>query len=404
MNGTYQDGRLRLVSLVSTLASISKPMLGLDQILDLAKKGDVRLYVRLPADKVAYVDELLPIVVHRRSSMYVRDMGDFTRYSPLSHQIHPEVTHVALDPDQAEELKTKRRTEDMAFGSGLSLHPNGTLAEAEWWVPCQFGASLVICPVPPESEDEKKRQRVRRNVLRNTPEDVYVDEYVLTLLQDPLATNREDPFLLRRRAPGVYVLYCAARDYYAALKAKKISFKKVQDRIVSQLRELRETDAKHAAKLINPYHKRNSGVEKEDQKTFDADILNDAEFIKKYRRSDFINDALALVLYVTNLKMDALVRSKSVEAKKHQAYKDAKRKKVQANKDAKENKLLASWDVEKIRRQAHKDAEAEMLQAHNEAVSNKPLSNEDIVKHFCDLGFYQKERNALALLVLLTRS
>ena len=135
MSGTYQDSRLRLVPLVSTLASISKPMLDLDQILDLAMKGEVRFYVRLPPDKVTYGDAFLPVITNRRSSRYVVDASWWSRYSPESSQIHPEVSHLALDLDQAEELKTSRLSVEAAFSSGLVPLPESALAQAGWWLP-----------------------------------------------------------------------------------------------------------------------------------------------------------------------------------------------------------------------------------------------------------------------------
>jgi len=310
MSDTYQDKRIRLVQLIATLANIEKPLLDLGQVFDLAMKGEVHLYVRLPPDKVAYVDELLPIVIHRRSSMYFMDMGDFTRYSPLSHQIHPEVTHVAIDPDQAGELKTKRLTSDMAFASGLSLHPESMLAQEGWWVPCQFGASLVICPAPPESEAEKKRQRVRRNVLETTPEDVYVDERITALLECPHASIDDDPYYLRNRAPGVYVLYRAAANFYEPLnKAKnheettriKSDIKLSLGRKVPKL--YTETNAAQAVKLINPRSRRGSGLSPELKKTFkpfDVDRLTKPDFKLTYMQGSFVTDALALILYTTD--------------------------------------------------------------------------------------------------------
>jgi hypothetical protein len=206
MSGRYQEQRIRLVPLVSTLKNIAKPLLELDQILDLAASGEIRLYVRIPSDKVAYVDELLPIVIHRRSSLLFRDMGDFDRYSPKTHQLHPEVTHLALDPDHAGELKTRGHTSDMAFASGLSEPIDERLAQAGWWVPCQFGKSLVVCAAPVQLEAGKWPKGVRRHWVTTEPDDVYVDACVVSLLEDPHGSVDDDPYYLRNRAPGVYAL------------------------------------------------------------------------------------------------------------------------------------------------------------------------------------------------------
>lgn len=345
MSDTHQDDRLQLVPLVATLTSIEKPLLDLGQVFDLAMKGDIRLYVRLPPGKVAYVDEFLPIVVRRQSSMYIRDMGDFTRYSPLSHQMHPEITHVALDPDQAGELKTKRVTSDMAFASGLARHPDSTLAQAGWWMPRQFGASLVICPAPPESEAEKKRQRVRRIWLKAAPEDVYVDENIVALLTDPQASSRDDPFHHRDRAPGVYVLYCAARDYRTALETKQVTFEKVQAKVAKQLPMLSDDDVPYVVKFINPGYRRNSGIPKPEQRQLDQDIIKSPDFIAKYKSARFINDSLGLVLYVTDRWLDSYTKFK-------------------------------------------------------EGITEKPQGIWDLRENFRKLGFYENELEALILLIL----
>jgi hypothetical protein len=320
MSDTNQDDRLRLVPLVATLADIKKPSLNQDQIFDLAMKGEIRLYVRLPSEKVAYVDMFLPIVNHRRSSVWMRDMGDFTRYNPLSSRIHREITHVALDCDQAGELKTgtteetktaeiKTTTED-AFASGLMQHPDDTLAQAGWLIPCEFGGSIVICPAPPESESEKKLQRVRRTSITTISEDVYVDAGIVALLTNPQASNRDDPFQYCDHAPGVYALYCAARDYHAALKEKRISFEVVQAEVAKKLPMLDDDEVLSLIKFIRPRYRRNSGVPSSKHKQFDKDIVDSPMFIARYRQQTFINDALGLVFYVTDRWLDSLNRFK----------------------------------------------------------------------------------------------
>ncbi|MDE2465022.1 MAG: hypothetical protein KGO02_15075, partial [Alphaproteobacteria bacterium] len=145
MNGANHD-ELRLMPLLAALENISKPALNLEQVLDLAMKGDVGLYVRIPPGRVAYVDPSIPVITHRRSGPYFAIDWGLSFYHPRSDRIHPEVTHLALDPDQAEDLKLRTSTDEMVFSSGLSLHPDRILAESGWSVPCQYGASLVVCP------------------------------------------------------------------------------------------------------------------------------------------------------------------------------------------------------------------------------------------------------------------
>lgn len=316
MSGTYQDSRLRLVSLVSTLATISKPMLDLDQILDLAMKGEVRLYVRVPPDKVAYVDSFLPVITNRRSSRYVVDaQWGLSHYSPEFDQIHPEVSHLALDLDQAEELKTSRLSTESAFSSGLAAHPDPKLAQAGWWLPCQFRASLVICPTSVKTGIGKRSALVRRKVLKTTPEDVYVDERVAALLEYPQESIQDDPLCLSKRAPGVYVLYCAAAKFYGALKnarnleettrAKsdlKVDLRRSVPKLYTQER------VRQAVKLINPRSRRGSGISKAAEgrravtllSPFDPDLIASTNFRLRYKSASFITDALALILYTTD--------------------------------------------------------------------------------------------------------
>lgn len=329
MSDTYQDRRVRLVPLIATLASIEKPMLDLDQILDLAKKGDVRLYVRLPDHKVAYVDAHLPVITNRRSSSFRSDaLWHLSRYWPEFGEIHSEVSHVALDPDQAEELKTNRLSAEMAFSSGLSPHPDSALAQGGWWVPCQFGASLVICPKVLETDIEKRRRGVRRNLLETTPEDVYVDERAAALLEYPQASFHEDPLYLRTRAPGVYALYRAAAKFYEPLKKAKNNVE-ATNRIKSTLKShlSREVpklytgeNLEQAVKLINPSSRRGSGLSRELKakkpfKKFDADLLAKPDFILRYRQGGFVTDALAFILYATDWWRDECTKHLATKAK-----------------------------------------------------------------------------------------
>lgn len=349
MGGANPDARLRLVPLISTFVSITKPLLELDQVFDLAKRGEIRLYVRIPPDKVAYVDGSLPIVSHRRSGTYRSDGSWYLSYYwPQSSQIRPELTHVALDPDQAEDLKREGLTSEMVFSSGLQPHPEGALAQAGWLAPCQYGTSLVICPTlpTPTSAVEKRTQRVRRSLLKARPEDILIDERVISLLQDP--SSPDDPFCHRERAPLVHALYAAAERFHGALKEKTISFEVVQDYMVDQLTELGKTDALRIAKFINPRHRRNSGVPEQAQKKFDVHVLNSSEFVSRYKREGFVNDALALIFYVTDRWLDARA-----------SFKEGARK--------------------------------------------TPPSRSYIDGEFDRLGFYQKERDALTRLVIARR-
>jgi len=309
---------LRLLSLVAAIKSVAKPALTLEQVLDLAFKEEVRLYAKLPPGTVAHVDSSIPIVTHRRSGQYQPPDQFLCRYSPRFGRIHPEVTHVALDPDQAKDLKLRTSTDEMAFSSGLSPHPDRILAEAGWLAPCQFDTSLVICPALLTNEAERRSHTVRRKRLKATLEDILVDERILSLLDGSQGSRNEDRYFLRDRSHGMYVLYLAARRHYAALKAKTVDIKVVEAEVLEQLPELGTTFVSHAVRLIKPGYRRNSGVPGKIQKPFGADVLSQPHVRRQYLQEGFITEPLALALHVTTQWLKERERYKEPPSKKGQ--------------------------------------------------------------------------------------
>lgn len=310
MSSSSHD-ELRLMPLVATLESIAKPALNLEQVLGLAMMGEVSLYVRLPPDMVAYVDTSIPIIIRRRSSTYWPPDQYLSVYSPRFGQIHPEVTHVALDTNQAEDLKLRASTDETIFHSGLSPHPDRVMGEAGWFAPCRFGASLVICP----TQAEKGRRTVRRSCLKATLEDIQVDERILGLLDGSHDSHNDDPYFLRDRSHGMYVLYLAAKRYYAALKAKTIDIKMVEAEILGQLPDLGATRVSHAVRLIDPHQRRNSGVPGKIQKPLGEGVLNQPDVRRQYLQMGFITETLALALHVTTQWLKERERCKEAPSK-----------------------------------------------------------------------------------------
>lgn len=302
-NNNHEE--LRLLSLVAAFKSVAKPALTLEQLLDLAFIGGISLYVRLPPGMVAHVDPWIPIITHRRSGPYQPPDQFMCRYSPRFGQIHPEVTHVALDPDQANDLKLRASTDETAFSSGLSPHPDRIMAEAGWLAPCQFDTSLVICPAFLTTDAERRSKTVRRKWLKATLEDIQVDERILDLIDGSQDSRNDDPYFLRDRSHGMYVLYLAARRYYAALKAKTLDITVVEAEVLKQLPELGAIRVSHAVRLIKPVYRRNSGVPGEIQKPFGADVLNQPHVRRQYLQEGFITEPLALALHVTTQWLEA---------------------------------------------------------------------------------------------------
>ncbi|BDU22238.1 hypothetical protein [Dyella sp. GSA-30] len=328
------NGRIRLVPLVATLAGISRPALDLDLVLTLALEGKVQLYARVPPDRVVYVDSTLPVTTGRRfSGPWTGVMGgDEARYTPQSDRILPDVNFLRLDGDLAEDFQMTVRwtragwASDITFPSGLQPHRRADLAKEGWLEPCEFGTALVVCPALTPEEVEQWH-RVSRKHLRVPLDDVYVDEQVTVILKYGYAPIRDASEYLYQ-VEGVYVLYCAAALFYAELKdaprgtkkntSKKTAARSTQNDIVERaaawMREklpaLGNTDAQQVAKLINPGLRRNSGVDKKDQKVFGSGVLGNAVFSTNYQQEDFVTDELALVLYVTERFLQNQAESK----------------------------------------------------------------------------------------------
>jgi len=295
-NNNHEE--LRLLSLVAAIKSIAEPALTLEQVLDLALKKEVRLYAKLPPGIVTHVNSSLSIVMLGAEMSYQISEAVALNYSFNSPHIHPEVTHVVLDPLEAETFKVWKATTAKAFISGLKSHPDSSLAKIGWLVPCQFDGPLVTCPTSPRTETEKRRGRTRSNVIEVTLDDIQVNERLLDLLDGSLRSLSDVPHFLRERTYGVYVLYCAAKQHHAALKAKTIDIKEVESEVLKRLSSLGATRVAHVVKLIRPGHRRNSGIATDNQVEFGADVLHRPNFRRKYLEVDFMTEALALVLYV----------------------------------------------------------------------------------------------------------
>lgn len=305
------DDELRLLSLTAAFACVAEPALSLEQVFDLATKGDLHLYAKLPVDMVVHVDSSLPIVTYNKAmGPRPSEAVAISRYSLHSLSIHSEVTHVALNPYQTEVLKLVSATDAMAFTAGIRPHPDNDLAQAGWMIPCQFDGPLVTCPTSPRREVEKRSGRVRAQVLKVTLDDIQVNERILDLLNGTLRSFTDVPHFLRGRAYGVYILYCAARQHYAALKVRAIDIDEVESEVLKRLPSLGATRVAHVVKLISPKHRRNSGVEEDDQVVFGADVLRRPTFRRKYLEVDFMTEALSLVLHVTEQWLDAKIEYK----------------------------------------------------------------------------------------------
>lgn len=354
MSNTHPDKRVRLVPLTHTTLGQMRPTQDIDFVLLLAARNQAKIYIKVPEGNVAFADpnysaESRPNRTKMRiSTVDSRKLAEYISMEPritysdddlpetfLDGTVHAEAAYLALGAWHAKDLSVKQYAQLDTFPSGLIPHPNSRLAKQGWLVPGHFASALRLCSaerIAGKSVISKLgttatiHRELSTSSERIEPKDILIDESVAALVEGPEASSRNDPFRYRDRAPGVYALYCAARDNHAALKAKRITFEKVQAEIAKQLPMLSEDDLPHVTKFIRPRYRRNSGISADKQKKFDNDIVKRPDFIAKYRHASFINETLALVFYVTDQWLDS-----------HTQFKEGKTAKPRGIWDVREN-------------------------------------------------------------------
>jgi hypothetical protein len=230
-----------------------------------------------------------------------------------SQRIRREMRFLALDPSQSERLRTKKMIHADRFPCGLVPHSDDELQQQGQMKLRQFASAMCLCttkqadegiiPPNPNILDAPGMYSLGwpKSSVQIEYHDIHIDERVLTLLENSEASDRDDPYHLRNRSPGVYVLYRAATRYYEPRKLGLHTREQVEAWVNKQLPALYlKTIVRHAVKLIDPNHKRGSGSPSDGQKVFDPALLSDGEFRGKYLTASFVNEALALIFYVTH--------------------------------------------------------------------------------------------------------
>ena len=313
MSDTDPQTRIRLVSLALTPSGTPRPKQDVDRAFEFAMGGEVRLYAALPPGKKTYVNPGLRVVTKSdrgHTTHKVDGSSAMADYSDRADLIQPDVTYVALDPDHVKDLRTLRRAEGSTFPSGLAPHPIEALARDGWMVPRQFPSSLDLCSAAEAAEGRTRTMADRTGGITISyptgginfePMDILVDERDIALLENQQASDRDDPYHLQDRSPGVFVLYCAAERYYEQLEREEVTREDVAMWVSKQLPDLYgKTYANRAVKLIHPDYSRTNGLLLKDQRPLDPAILSRQKFRDKYLKPTFVNEPLALTIYVTH--------------------------------------------------------------------------------------------------------
>ncbi len=340
MSEAKQDRRLRLVPLVFTEQGIPRSGQEIDLVLNWAARGKTRLYIEVPPTDVAYADPNFTAgrrpsgtemrTLSTNGSEFREHMGKpprITRHDDddsslmitLGGEVHPEVTHLALGPWHAEELRTQYRTTLNIFPASLKPHSDARLAQQGWLISSQIPSALRLCSSDRVTDgvvtsllvDQHLGSKARfHSELSSSPAVVEQKNILIdALLEDELTVKlgkpQEDPYGLRDGAYGVYLLYCAAENFYRLLVNEQVQRDDVELWVSSKEPNLfQKTVAHHAVKLITPRHHRGRGVKKANQSEIHPEVVAPDLFRPGHDRPEFVTKGLALLIIVARWWID----------------------------------------------------------------------------------------------------
>lgn len=355
MSGTDLDKPLRLVPLMEAAPDTAKR----NQILTLAANGKIILFVQVKPDQVAYADQPSWIApdpashrIRRTISLQTQNTIDRDRRRGVPVIVFPEprreVAFLALEPMHAQSLLAAQSVhtqwfpsglklergflEPVAFPSKLRLRPSGDVGAPGPW---REGASEHTFKIELRDVllDDRVPSRVEELVKSLTPKTVARIEakpestgQVLTPRWSGLSDTKSsfdipegdelllshvvetgDPYGLRERAPGVFVLYAAARHFYEKPRVTDVVRKDVVEWLQSDnwktfSKLFNKTNASLAFKFINLKHSPGRGSNDNwVAKSFTPDILAIAK--QKYQQpphKPYISDYLAMIIHASD--------------------------------------------------------------------------------------------------------
>jgi hypothetical protein len=368
MSTIDQERGIRLAPLVETAPDVDKR----NQILALAASGKISLFVQVKPGYVAYADKTPRIAtspvgsdIRRSVSLQTQRAIDEDRRRGLPVIVFPErradVAFLALEPAHAQVLLTAQSVQVHWFPSGLML-------VGEFLVPLSLPSRLCLRPYGDRGSPGPWRNAPSEHTFKFEWSDVLLDDRVpsrleelanapsptavtlpgpategaggvltprwsglatagssfdipdddLSLLSPTVTIN--DPFGLRERAPGVFVLYAAAKEFYEKPRAVPVENNDVIDWLASSKEKDLEKlfnaeNARQACKFINPKHdKSQSDKNTWAEKPFRPDVLAHAS--KKYRQplySSYVSHYLAVIIHAAD-EFHASVRWKELAA------------------------------------------------------------------------------------------
>jgi hypothetical protein len=320
---------IRLVSLTTSLTNATKR----NRLLQLAAKGEASLYVSVPPGKVAYAESLgidrpRTILTNRfdRTRALTRHQASGGGPAITYPVAHPEIRFLKLKPIDAASLKAAGTVDVHWFSAGLKLQSTDAEDSEGWLVPYTFLPPFCLRSAELSGQESPFDlgliiDAAPEHTLKIGSGDLYIDARIPAALMSgsPSPEVVDDPYGLVDRAPGVFVLYCAAKHFYGNEASPKGSRDEVMEWLQSQGEKklYNKTVTGQLAKLIDPSYRRGSGVSEEEQQAFDEALIQSLGFSAKYKR-DSITDALALILHVTDWWRDECAgnaKSKSPKSK-----------------------------------------------------------------------------------------
>lgn len=321
MIGAESTNHIRLVPLMDAAPDTERRQ----QILGLAAGGKVRLYTQVPPGLMAYAERHAASedadhdshYAHHSITLPEKLAIDQARREgrPVYPDPLPEVAFVALKSSDARTLLTSRSVLSQVFFHGLRFPPAVAHQPLDVYVPVKF--STMIC-LQTDADGHPPRPWVPptgAQTLRLTWDDVRIDDQVPSSLKTLMAMDRspralDDPHDLRERAPGVFVLYAAARHFYPSGMNRKIKREEVTTWLKSSewkdYSKLFNAGTRDLAfKFINPGNDRRQG---DNDNWRSVDFKEDALATARatYKNHACVGDALAMIMHAADRWHDLL--------------------------------------------------------------------------------------------------
>jgi hypothetical protein len=321
-------------------------------LIGLAIEGKLSVYIAVPDDKIVYTENpngrrkrVLPLAetqALRREILHHKKSGRQFIAFPMECR---DVKFLLLDTAHAKAISDSGHADIHWFSGVLTKHPDAALSRLDR-VAYEPAPSRIFCLRPYKLLEENPRgfhsnkvppfRLVPENIIKIEFKDLFVVESDVSRLQSPPTSPGigDDPHGLAERSPGIYALYLAARTFYEKSR-RRSGYKHSNTDIagwlhincptknaVSSRRIFNGETSKNLAWLANLDHNRNRGRRKENSPAqLRTELIPDYSIT--YRDEPFISEALALVIYLSNLWHAELKNDPNPKVKIEQKIVDA---------------------------------------------------------------------------------